>query len=329
MQAEVETADEVTRALLDATRDRPGILPVYVSLTSGEPPPEIKHVLDEQGGGAPLLRGAREAIHAIGSVSRWERRRHARATHGPWRAAWPELAGDRTAFGLDPTAVPAARRTPRSLGERDSLELLRHAGLAVTPAVAVRDADAAVEAARPLGGHAVVLKVDAPALAHKSDLGLVRLDVRGDEAVRTAAAALLDAARQDGIDARGLLVQPMAEPGIELIVGARRDASFGPLAMVGLGGVLAEVLDDVAIRLAPLPREAALEMLAELRGARLLDGVRGQPAIDRDAVADLIVGVAAFTADREDVLEIDLNPVIATADGAVAVDALVVVDEHG
>ncbi|HET8786897.1 MAG TPA: acetate--CoA ligase family protein [Candidatus Limnocylindrales bacterium] len=329
MQAEVETADEVTRALLDSTRDRPDILPVYVSLTSGEPPPETKQVLDEQGGGAPLLRGAREAIHAIGSVSRWERRRQARATSGPWRANWPTLADDRTVFGLDPTAVRVTGPTMRSLGERDSLELLRHAGLAVTPAVAVRDPEAAVEAARPLGGHAVVLKIDAPALAHKSDLGLVRLDVRGDDAVRAAAEALLDAARRDGIDARGLLVQPMAEPGVELIVGASRDASFGPLVMVGLGGVLAEVLDDVAIRLAPLSREAALEMLGELRGARLLDGVRGEPAIDRDAVADLIVGVAAFATDREDVLEIDLNPVIATADGAVAVDALVVVDEHG
>jgi acyl-CoA synthetase (NDP forming) len=329
MQAEVETADEVTRALLAATRDRPDLLPVYVSLTSGEPPPEIKAVLDHEGGGAPLLRGAREAFHAIGSVTRWQRRHEARRSAAPWRADWPALARDRSAFGLDPAAEAPTRPSPRSLGERDSLELLRHAGLAITPAIAVRDAEAAVEAARPLGGHAVVLKIDAPALAHKSDLGLVRLDVRGDEAVRAAAVALLDAARRDGIDARGLLVQPMAEPGVELIVGARRDASFGPLVIVGLGGVLAEVVDDVAIRLAPLSRDAALEMLGELRGARLLDGVRGQPSIDRDAIADLIVGVAAFAADRQDILEIDLNPVIATADGAVAVDALVVVDERG
>ena len=326
MEAELATADEVTRALLDATRDRPSILPVYVSLTSGDPPPETKAVLDEQGGGAPLLRGAREAFGAIGSFAWWERRRAERRSAGPWRDTWPALAADRAAYGFDtPLSDGERQRSGRSLGERESLELLRHVGLAVTPAVAVRDAASAVEAARPLGGHAVVLKIDAPELAHKSDVGLVRLGLRGDDAVRSAADDLFATARRQGIEARGLLVEPMAEAGVELIVGARRDPSFGPCVMVGLGGVLAEVLDDVAIRLAPVTREVALDMLASLRGARVLEGARGRPAVDREALADLIVGVAAFAADRPDVLEIDLNPVIATTDAAVAVDALVVV----
>lgn len=326
MEAELATADEVTRALLDATRDRPSILPVYVSLTSGDPPPETKAVLDDQGGGAPLLRGAREAFAAIGALAWWERRRAVRRSLGPWRDTWPALARDRTAYGFDAPAMDGELlRSGRSLGERESLELLRHVGLAVTPAVAVRDAASAVEAARPLAGHAVVLKIDAPDLAHKSDLGLVRLGIRGDDAVRAAADELLTAARRQGVEARGLLVEPMAEAGVELIVGARRDASFGPCVMVGLGGVLAEVLDDVAIRLAPVTRDVALDMLSSLRGARVLEGARGRPAVDREALADLIVGVAAFAADRPDVLEIDLNPVIATTDAAVAVDALVVV----
>lgn len=326
MEAELATADEVTRALLDATRDRPSILPVYVSLTSGDPPPETKAVLDDQGGGAPLLRGAREAFAAIGALAWWERRRAVRRSLGPWRDTWPALARDRTAYGFDAPAMDGELlRSGRSLGERESLELLRHVGLAVTPAVAVRDAASAVEAARPLAGHAVVLKIDAPDLAHKSDLGLVRLGIRGDDAVRAAADELLTAARRQGVEARGLLVEPMAEAGVELIVGARRDASFGPCVMVGLGGVLAEVLDDVAIRLAPVTRDVALDMLSRLRGARVLEGARGRPAVDREALADLIVGVAAFAADRPDVLEIDLNPVIATTDAAVAVDALVVV----
>jgi acyl-CoA synthetase (NDP forming) len=330
MAAELATADEVARALLDATRDRPWLLPVYVSLTSGDPPPETKAVLDEQGGGAPLLRGARAAFQAIGSVARWTRLRDARAARGPWRSSWTALAADRTAYGLDDSAPSGEAPPPgRALGERESLELLRHAGLSVTPAVAVRDVDGAVEAARPLAGHAVALKIDAPELAHKSDLGLVRLGLRGDDAVRTAAEELLKAARRRGIDARGLLVEPMAEAGVELIVGARRDASFGACVMVGLGGVLAEVLDDVAIRLAPVSAAAARGMLDELRGGRLLAGARGRPAVDRDAVAELVVGVAAFAAARPDVLEIDLNPVIATSEGAVAVDALVVVDGRG
>jgi acetyltransferase len=330
MAAELATADEVTRALLDATRDRPWLLPVYVSLTSGDPPPETKAVLDEQGGGAPLLRGAREAFQAIGSIARWTRSQESRIARGPWRASWPALAADRTAYGLDEAApLVVAAPSGRPLGERESLELLRHAGLAVTPAVAVRDVDGAVEAARPLGGHAIALKIDAAELAHKSDLGLVRLGLRGDDAVRKAAEELFATARRHGIDARGLLVEPMAEAGVELIVGARRDASFGACVMVGLGGVLAEVLDDVSIRLAPVSTTVALEMLDELRGAGLLAGVRGGAATDRVAVVELIVGLAAFIAERSDVLEVDLNPVIATPDGALAVDALVVVDGGG
>jgi hypothetical protein len=180
-----------------------------------------------------------------------------------------------------------------------------------------------------LGGHAIALKIDAAELAHKSDLGLVRLGLRGDDAVRKAAEELFATARRHGIDARGLLVEPMAEAGVELIVGARRDASFGACVMVGLGGVLAEVLDDVSIRLAPVSTTVGRDMLDELRGAGLLAGVRGGAAIDRDAVVELIVGLAAFIAERSDVLEVDLNPVIATPDGALAVDALVVVDGGG
>lgn len=233
------------------------------------------------------------------------------------------MARERTAFGLDDiaTTVPVGLR---ALPERESLDLLRSAGLTVTPAVAVPDADAAAEAARPLGGHAVVLKIDAVDLPHKSDLGLVRLGLRGDDAIRAAADELLRAAREGGVDARGLLVEPMADPGLELIVGLRRDPSFGPCVVVGLGGVLAEVLDDVAIRLAPVTIPIAQSMLDELRAAPLLAGVRGRPAIDRDAVAELIVALSILGTDRPDLVEVDLNPVVASPDGAVAVDALVV-----
>ncbi|HET9755526.1 MAG TPA: acetate--CoA ligase family protein [Candidatus Limnocylindrales bacterium] len=323
LPAEVATANEVTGAMLDATRERPWLLPVYVSLTSGEPPPETKALLDEQGSGAPLVRGASEAFRAIGSFARWERRREARPRTGPWRAGWPDLASDRTAFGLEPAPIPSFTE-PRVLPERESLDLLRAAGLSVTPALAVRDAEAAVEAARPLGGHAVVLKIDAVDLPHKSDLGLVRLGLAADDDIRAAADDLLRAARDHGVDARGLLLEPMADPGLELIVGLRRDPSFGPCVVVGLGGVLAEVLDDVAIRLAPVTSDAANAMLDELRAARLLDGTRGRPAVDRAAVAGLIVALSTLAIERPDLLEVDLNPVITTADGAVAVDALVV-----
>ena len=339
MPAEVATANDVTLQLLAATHDRPHLLPVYVSLTSGEPPPETKAVLDEQGDGAPLLRGAVEAFSAITSVARWERARVRRLDRGPWRARWTELARDRTAYGLEPSVADAAggpgpslvdvRPRPRALSERESLELLRRAGLAVTQALPAPDAAGAVAAARSLARDPVVLKVDAADLAHKSDLGLVRLGLSGDEQVHDAAVDLLASARRHDVAIRGLLVQPMALPGVELIVGLRRDASFGAAVVVGLGGVLTELLDDVSIRLAPVDRETALAMLAELRGARILDGVRGGSPVDRHAVADLIVALSRLADAHSDILEVDLNPVIASATGAVAVDALVVLDVPG
>ncbi len=332
LASEVATANEVTACLLSATRDRPGILPVYVSLTSGEPPLETKALLDAEGSGAPLLRGALEAFSAIASVARWERRRARRGSMGPWRTAWPDLAADPTAYSQDrsirstdgdapTTAAPSGLRP---LAERESLEVLRAAGLAVTPAIAVPDADAAVEAARPFGGHAVALKADAVGLAHKSDLGLVHLGLVGDDAIRSAAADLFATARRHGLDVRGLLVEPMADPGLELIVGLRRDPSFGPVVLAGLGGLLAETIDDVAIRLAPIGPDEAAAMLDDLRGAPLLDGVRGHPGVDRAAIVELIVGLARLGVDRTDIAEVDLNPVIASSDGALAVDALVV-----
>jgi acyl-CoA synthetase (NDP forming) len=325
LPAEVATANDVTRALLDATRDRPWLLPVYVSLTSGEPPPETKAILDDLGSGAPLLRGASEAFRAIGALARWERLHERRLADGPWRATWPATAADRTAYGFDTVAMDAlAAPTLRVLPERESLDVLRTAGIAVTPALAVPDADAAVEAARPLDGHAVVLKIDAVDLPHKSDLGLVRVGLRGDEEVRAAAIDVLATAMRHGIGARGLLVEPMAGPGIEMIVGVHRDPSFGPCVVVGLGGVFTEVLDDVAIRLAPVTSIVAGAMLDELRGARLLGGVRGSGPVDRAALTSLIVGLSRLAVEREDLLEVDLNPVIASPDGAVAVDALVV-----
>jgi acetate---CoA ligase (ADP-forming) len=331
--AEVATANDVTYQLLAATRDRPAIVPVYVSLTSGEPPPETKAVLDGEGSGAPLLRGAVEAFRAIAMVARWERWRARRLADGPWRAGWPGLAASRVSYAFDAPggATPdgplgaAPGRPATTLSELESLSLLRSAGLRVVDAVLVPDAPTAVAAARRIGGE-VALKLDAAGLAHKSDLGGVALGRRGDEAVHGAATELLDVGRRNGLAVRGLLVEPMARAGVELILGLRRDPQFGPVVLVGFGGTLAEVLDDVAIRLAPLNLAAAESMLDELRGARLLGGVRGRPPIDRAQVASMLVALGRLGVERPDVLEVDLNPVIASEDEAIAVDALVVLE---
>ncbi len=322
--SEVATANEVTAGLLAATRDRPAILPAYVSLTSGEPPPETKALLDGEGSGAPLLRGAVPAFRAIAQVARWEAHHERRRSGGPWRTGWPELAADRTSYGADP-APSAAARPPMSLSERESLALARAAGIMTIEAVAVSDAAAAVAAARTIG-QPVALKLDAVGLTHKSDLGAVALGLRGDDAVYGAALTLLDTGRHHGLTIRGLLVQPMASPGVELIVGLRRDPQFGPVVMVGLGGILTEVLDDVSIRLAPLDASAADAMLDDLRGAALLRGVRGRLPVDRGAIVSMLVALGQLGVERSDLLEIDLNPVIASTSGAIAVDALVVLE---
>jgi acyl-CoA synthetase (NDP forming) len=325
LPSEVATANEVVTALLAATADRPGMLPVYVSLTSGEPPPETKALLDTAGHGAPLLRGATEAFRAIAEVARWEARHAVRAEHGPWRGAWPDLAADRTSYGADPAPTPPPHGTASALPERESLAFVAAVGIRATEAVAVTDAPAAVGAARRVG-RSVALKLDAVGLTHKSDLGGVVLGLGGDDAVYAAALGLLETGRRRGLTVRGLLVEPMAAPGVELILGLRRDPQFGPAVIVGLGGVLAEALDDVAIRLAPLGPATADAMLDDLRGARVLRGVRGRPPVDRGALVEMLVALGRLGVERADVLEVDLNPVIASAAGALAVDALVVLE---
>ncbi len=335
LPGEVGVAETVTRALIEATAERPDILPVYISLTSGEPTPEVKAMLDAAGG-IPLLRGAREAEVAIARRAWWERRWSDRLAGGPARPTWPALADDRTRYGHDddgPAGEPAAGadvgRRSRSMSEFDSLALLRTAGVAVVDAERAVDADTAAAIADRFGDRPLVAKLDAEGLAHKSDVGAVRLGLVGSAAVRDAVVALLQVGRSLAAPVRGVLIEPMAERGIELIVGMTRDPLFGPAVLVGFGGIFAEVLDDVAIRLAPVSHQDAMAMLASLRGASLLGGARGRGEIDREGVADLVVGLGRLAWDRPDIVAVDLNPVIASASGALAVDALVILAGDG
>ena len=325
LPGEVDVALTVGRALVDATRDCPDILPAFISLTSGEPTPEVQALLDGAGG-VPLLRGAREAELAIVGRVWWERRRAERLERGPARPTWPALAAERILYGHDDGA-PTEDGTPRTqhaLSELDGLALLRAAGIPVVEAIAAADGAAAAAAMADLGGCPVAVKLDAVGLAHKSDVGGVRLELATPDEVRTATTELFELGRQHGLDVRGVVVEPMVPPGLELIVGLTRDRLFGAAIMVGLGGAFTEVLDDAAIRLAPVVHETALEMLASLRGAPLLAGARGREPVDREALADLIVSLARLAWDRPELVAVDLNPVIATAGGAIAVDALVV-----
>ena len=214
------------------------------------------------------------------------------------------------------------------LCEYEAAPLLAEYGIRCASSRLVSSAQEAIAAASALGCP-VALKVQSPEIVHKTEACAVTLGLQGAEPIARAYETILANARQykAHADIRGVLVQAMASAGVEMIVGIQRDATFGPMLMVGLGGIHAEVLRDVA--LAPLPRSAgqARELLGRLRAKALFDGERGAPAADTEALADLMVALAAFAADHaETIAEIDLNPVIvhARGRGVSVVDALIV-----
>ena len=176
-------------------------------------------------------------------------------------------------------------------------------------------------------GYPAAFKALSPDVAHKSDVGGVVLDVSGPDALRVEFAALVTRMKEHAPDARltGVLVQRMFSGGREVILGGKRDPSFGPVVMFGLGGVYVEVFEDVSFRLAPLTREDAEEMIAEVQGSRLLRGVRGEPSADVDAVVEALLALSQLLVECPEVAEIDVNPLLVFEQGAVAVDARAVV----
>ncbi len=211
--------------------------------------------------------------------------------------------------------------TTRTLSEHDSKALLARHGVPMLPERVVTDADAAADAARALG-LPVVAKLGGDHIAHKTERGLVRLGLTDADAVRAAAAELLAAARPEDGEVH-VLVAPMVRGNRELIAGLAEDPQFGMTVMVGVGGILAEAVADVAIRLVPIERVDALEMLEDLATQRLLGPFRGEPPVDRDKVADVLLGLSRAAVDEPDLLSADLNPLIIVDGAPVAVDALV------
>jgi acetyl-CoA synthetase (ADP-forming) len=208
-----------------------------------------------------------------------------------------------------------------TLSEADSKRLLATHGVAFPSEREVGSADDAVTAARDLG-HPVVLKLGGAAIAHKTERGLVRLGLTDDDAVAEAAEALLAAATPEDGEVH-LLVAPMLRGNRELIAGLHHDEQFGMTVMLGVGGILAEALADVAFRLVPITRQDARDMIDDLATQRLLGEVRGEPAIDREALVDVLVGLSEAAQADPSIRSADLNPLIVVDGRPVAVDALV------
>jgi acyl-CoA synthetase (NDP forming) len=222
--------------------------------------------------------------------------------------------------------IADARADGRTLlTEVESKQLLHDAGIAVTQARLTTSADEAAAAAEEIG-FPVVLKIVSGEIAHKSDVGGVALDLADADAVREGYETMIVkvSAAAPGAAVDGISVQQMAQAGTEVIVGVTTDPQFGPVMMFGLGGIFVEVLKDVAFRIVPLEPRDAKQLVRDIRGYAVLEGVRGQAGADIDALEQLILQVSAFAWEHQEVAELDLNPVIARPDGVLAVDARVV-----
>ncbi|MFE2533978.1 acetate--CoA ligase family protein [Streptomyces sp. NPDC059371] len=219
----------------------------------------------------------------------------------------------------------ALMRPGQQLSEHGAKQLLRAYGIRVPREQLVTSAAAAVRAASQVG-YPVVMKASGAQIAHKTELGLVKIGLTSASQVRDAYRELTDIARYEGISLDGVLVCQMVERGVEMVVGVTHDQLFGPTVTVGLGGVLVEVLRDFAVRVPPFGDDQARAMLSELRGRALLDGVRGGPPVDVDALVEVVIRVQRMALELGDeIAELDINPlmVLPRGQGAVALDALV------
>jgi acetate---CoA ligase (ADP-forming) subunit beta len=216
-------------------------------------------------------------------------------------------------------------RPAKLLNELESKKILIQAGLTVTePLLAWSGAEAEL-IARSIG-YPVVLKVVSPDIVHKSDAGGVAVGLEDGESVGRAYSRMLGTLKEKFPQAKidGISVQRQAPAGVEIIIGMTRDPQFGPAIMFGLGGILVEIFNDTSLRIAPLCREDAQEMVREVKGYKLLQGYRGQPKVDTDTLEDWLLKVSELAIKNPNIKELDINPVFAYANGALAVDARII-----
>lgn len=209
-----------------------------------------------------------------------------------------------------------------TLSEYESKQVLAEYQIPVTKEVLVDDAKALARSVQEIG-YPVVLKGCSSDIAHKTEKGLIRVDIRNEEEASSAFEEIMGnmSGPEDAV-----LVQEMVKGQRELVIGLTRDAQFGPCVMFGLGGIFTEILKDISFRVAPLEKRDALDMMRDIKGHKILDAVRGMEAADLDILADILIKVGQIGLENEKVKEIDINPVIISGSNPVAVDALVVLE---
>ena len=262
--------------------------------------------------GIPVLRGAEPAVDAVAGL----------IGYAQARRAWLADRAARAAVRLPALSLPA----PGVVGTLEATRLLEACGVSSAPLALATDAREAATAAAALGWP-VAVKIESRDILHKTEADGVKLGLADGAAVSAAAAAVLAAGRAYDPQARidGVVVQKMATGHVEFVIGLKNDPAFGPVLMAGLGGILVEVMKDVAFRRCPVTTFEAGAMLDELRGRAILSGARGKPPVDRAALVELLCAVSRFGAAAGGRLdELDLNPVLLSTDAAVAVDCVMV-----
>jgi len=270
----------------------------------------------------PHVATFRSMRHCMAALAAWHRR-------ADWLARRGEAAARLSAPDAAVRAAALIEASPNAtLTEREGKEVLACYGVPVVRERLVQTADEAVAAAAEAGlpALAVVLKVESPDIPHKTEAGVIRLNLRTVAEVRAAFDEVMARGRAVQPPARitGVLVQPMVPAGTEIMVGARVDAQFGPMVVVGLGGVFVELLRDTAVRVAPVGAAEARRMLGELKAQRALAGFRGAAPVQLDRLAEIVARVSELAADqRERIAELDVNPLVCDGERIVAVDALI------
>ena len=223
-----------------------------------------------------------------------------------------------------------ARAEGRDLFEVEAKALLRSHGIAVAEEILVTDPSELGDVAAHFGEQALVMKVVSKDILHKSDAGGVKLFLRGETALRDAWEQIMRSCQAylPTAEIKGVLVTPMAKKGTEVIIGVSRDPIFGPVLMFGLGGIFVEILEDVAFRAIPLSRHAAVSMVDQIKARKILEGARGEAAVDKAALVDLLLKVSSIVSAYPQLAELDLNPVLAYPDGYAIVDARVIVNQE-
>jgi acyl-CoA synthetase (NDP forming) len=215
--------------------------------------------------------------------------------------------------------LKAVQNGQQSLSEYESKRVVAAAGVPVTQEVLVHSRQEAMDQAA-LIGFPVVLKGSSPALTHKTEMGMVLVNLKN----REEAAQAYDELTGKGIDLDGVLIQKMVKGKREFVIGLTRDPQFGPCVMFGIGGIFTEAMKDVSFRVAPLTESDAQEMIGEIRATKLLNAFRGEGAVKRDVLVKALVGIGNLGMEHDEIAEIDINPLIVTEGRPVAVDALVI-----